>query len=190
LQNKQNVQLFSLHVLLVSSPSVAAFIKKNIHHNSFILPHYGALYGDYENKEIKHWTFGKDGFNELFGYEKPKNMQATLFEILEYPQIEENKNQILKKEHKKKYTNMSLNFFWSIKMYKIFYDKNIFILINEDKKIINLVKQRLIKMNECVDLIILKIPDVVYHTKNGIKPLSKEAYEYFINIVQNYFMFI
>jgi hypothetical protein len=173
------------------SATVREYIKNNTHDKSVVLQQYGAKQGDYDNDEIFHITFGKDGFSELFGTDKQQNIQSAIFSELGYPLIGDYDKQILKKEHTTNYKNAITNFYWSVKVYGLNHKKNIFVLVNEDQNTIDLVIKRLKDTNETVDLVILRIADTIRKPlDNNIKPQSKEAYEQFINIVKKYIVFL
>ncbi len=173
------------------SATVREYIKNNIHDKSVILQQYGAEFADYNNKNILNITLGKDGFNDLFGIDKQKNIQCVIFNQLGYPEIGEYSTQVLKEEHRKDYKNIMVNYFWSVKMYDIRYKKNIFILVNENQDVIDLVIKRLSEIKENVDLVILRIPDIIRNGRNkNIKPQSKEAYEHFVNVIKKYITFV
>jgi hypothetical protein len=173
------------------SATVREHIKNNTHDKSVILQQYGAEHGDYDNDEILHITFGKDGFNELFGTDKQQNIQAAIFKEFGYPDIKNYSKQILKKEHVPDYKNAIQKYYWSVKFYGLNHKKNIFVLINENENIINLVIKRLKEVNENVDLVILRIPDIIRHPLNeNIISQTKEAYIEFIDIVKKHIVFV
>lgn len=167
------------------------YIKNNIHPHSVVFPQYGAYCGDYESGKIGNYQkITNDGFNEVFGVSKCINMQGIIFKQLGYGDVTEyNKGVILDEDHRQIYAKQIIKLFWSTKDSNVGY-KNIFVLINEDKEIINLVKKRLEQMDEEVELIIMKIEDTIYKpVVEGILPNSKESYQYFLDIVKSLIVF-
>ncbi len=173
------------------SATVREYICPNIPKNSLIFPQYGAEYGDYGNKDIQYHTLHSDGFIELFDKEKEINIQTSIFNNLGYQKIGDDSVQILDEKHREVYKETIKQQFWTVKNHMTQDNKNVFILINENETVINLVLKRLIKINESVDYVILRIPDVIYTPANNkVKSQSVEAYKGFINIVKNLIEFV
>ncbi len=171
------------------SATVREYVRHKIHNKSVVLQQYGAEFADYDNKKILNITLGKDGFSDLFGFDKQKNIQCVIFSQLGYPTIGDYSTQVLKEEHRKDYKNILINYFWTVKIYGTNHKKNIFILINENQDVIDLVIKRLYETKEDVDLVILRIPDIIRDVRH-VKSQSKEAYQQFVNVVKKYIIFV
>lgn len=168
------------------SAVVREYIKNNVHKESTIYPQYGAEYGDYDNYKIVIHTISNDGFYDMFQNNKNSNVQMVIAEQLGYSIMDK---LIIEEEHREDYKNKLIKTFWSTTPNNNI--KNIFILINEDQRIIDLVIKRLKEVNEDVDLVILKISDVIYYTQSKtIVSQSVEAYKSFIHLVKYFITFI
>lgn len=172
------------------SATVREYIKSKISQDSFIFPQYGAFYGDYDNKDVvTFYVNEKDGFNEFFGLHKTQSMQAHIFKHLKYEQLKDFEIQKLNDHDKTLYKNMIVEQYW--KCNNIITNKNIFVIINDDQKVIDIVHKRLEETNIPVDLVILRVPDIIFEPTNPlIKPQSVEAYREFVSMISGYFHFI
>ena len=170
------------------SATVREYIKYNAHLNSIIYPQYGACYGDYDNDEIVTFTIiNNDGFQQIFNTNKCQNMQTIIFDQLNYTRPEDFIPNTLKHEHKQIYKEFMVKQYWSNNN-KIY--KNIFILINEDEEVIKLVHKRLSEINDLVDFVILRLPDIIFEPiDNTIVSQSREAYQEFINAIKHLIQF-
>lgn len=170
------------------SATVREYIKNNIHNQSKIYPQYGAEYGDYDNdKIIMYSMINNDGFCEMFGKDKCDNIQMEIATELGYPLIEKNTHMIIKQGDKENYKTKLIESFWVTNNN----NKNIFIIVNENQNVIDLVAKRLEESKEMVDLVICKIPDIIYYPRDKkITSQSLKAYETFIDIVKTLITFV
>ena len=187
------------------STTIREYIKSKVSKSNIFYQPYGAQYGNYNNSEIICIrTTESDGFAELFGHDKPPSIQASIFDQLNYPVSNHLALQKLNDVDKNKYKNIIMDY-WNLFQEcdripgKEFShkgniepkSKNIFIIINDDKNVIENVRNELSKTNKSVDLVILNIPDIIYYPIDSkIKPQSLEAYQYFIQIASQLFEFI
>ena len=165
------------------SATVRECVKNNIHPDSIIYPQYGAEYADFDNNKIIIHNIENDGFYNLFGENKVPNIQMNIAKEIYSESYNPTLTHTILEKDRTAYKNMLIQKFWITNLQI----KNIFIIINEDQRVIDLTIKRLNESNEHVDLIILRIPDVIYYTHNNIKRQSKEAYESFIRLI-NYFI--
>jgi hypothetical protein len=150
-------------------------------------PQYGANYGDYDNPEIACVrTLESDGFKKLFGHDKFPSLQVIIFDALNYPISDHMALQKLNNSDREKYRNIIMKYYWNIGDQA----KNVFIIINELDETINIVKNKLLEINKPIDLVILRIPDIIHEPSDNIQPYSKEAYENFVNGTSLLFKFV
>ncbi|QKF94841.1 hypothetical protein QKU48_gp1383 [Fadolivirus algeromassiliense] len=169
------------------SAVVREILKRNISNDSIIYPQHGADYGDHDrNKIMCAKTDVPDGFNEIFGCKKSRNVQETLYEKMGHDEPEEAQLKVLANDYREEYTRLIKDHYWSIDT-KF---KNVFVVINNDEPVIDLVIKRLSELNVDIDLVILRLPDTIYYTDNPkIKSQSVEAYNQFIELVNPLFKF-
>ena len=166
------------------SATVRELLKGKLCTGSICFPQYGADDGNYQNQLIiSTSTRQTDGFCEIFLTDKCLSVQSILFEMCGYTLLGGMEPQVLKKSHHDLYKDHILKYFWTscqgINM------KNIFVIINTDKVIIQNVIDQLKEINMTCDLVILELEDIIYWPINtNIKPQSKAAYEEFIKMVK------
>ena len=170
------------------STTAREYIKSKVSTSNMFHRPYGADYGNYNNSEIICVRATEsDGFTELFGHDKPPSIQALIFDQLNYPISNHLALQKLMLVDRDEYKNIILDYYWNLEPGH----KNIFIIINDDKNVIENVQNELLKTNRSVDLVVLNIPDIIYYPIDpNIKPQSLEAYQYFIQIASQLFKFI
>lgn len=170
------------------SATVREYVMSNISKNSVVYSQYGALHGDYDNKEIVTFTISnQDSFQQLFGCPKVQNIQTMIFDQLGYARANHFGKIILDEKHKSIYKDMIIKQYW--KSHNENY-KNIFILINEEESVIELVYKRLSELNDPVDFVILRVPDIIYTPVDiKISPQSLDAYKSFLDIIKKLIVF-
>lgn len=165
------------------SATIREFVKCHIHKNSIVYAPYGALYGDYE-KTIISVNSCRDGFYDLFGYDKTRSIQSQIFLQLGYTLYDNMELQYLEIRDYKSYRNIINDQYWTFDNTL----KNVFILVNENQDVINSV---IIKLkNEIVDIVVLQIHDTIHRPQSAnILPQSRDAYSAFIEAISVYFKF-